>query len=114
MEGISEMIVLWPIPNAMMEFVAAFVDRDLAVIVGIAYCKHRHSALHRLRLNIWSGYTNAVTLAAIIIGAADLLEYWHISFPLLNVVFILFLLLVLGINAFGVKVSQVSQQHTLC
>lgn len=37
MEGICEMIVLWPIPNAMMEFVAAFVDRDLAVIVGIAY-----------------------------------------------------------------------------
>lgn len=37
MEGICEMIVIWPIPNAMMEFVAAFVDRDLAVIVGIAY-----------------------------------------------------------------------------
>lgn len=37
MEGICEMIVLWPIPNAMIEFVAAFVDRDLAVIVGIAY-----------------------------------------------------------------------------
>ncbi|KUJ18808.1 uncharacterized protein LY89DRAFT_505325 [Mollisia scopiformis] len=87
MEGISEMIVLWPIPNAMMEFVAAFVDRDLAVIVGIAY---------------W--YTNAVTLAAIIIGAADLLDYWDISFPILNVVFVAFLLGVLGINAFGVKV----------
>jgi amino acid permease len=37
MEGICEMIVMWPIPNAMIEFVAAFVDRDLAVIVGIAY-----------------------------------------------------------------------------
>lgn len=36
-EGICEMIVLWPISNAMMEFVRAFVDRDLAIVVGIAY-----------------------------------------------------------------------------
>jgi hypothetical protein len=31
------LIVMWPIPNAMMEFVAAFVDGDLAIVVGIAY-----------------------------------------------------------------------------
>lgn len=37
MEGICELIVMWPIPNAMMEFVAAFVDGDLAIVVGIAY-----------------------------------------------------------------------------
>jgi amino acid transporter len=37
MEGICEMIVLWPISNAMIEFVRAFVDRDLAIVVGIAY-----------------------------------------------------------------------------
>ena len=37
MEGICEMIVLWPISNAMIEFVRAFVDKDLAIVVGIAY-----------------------------------------------------------------------------
>jgi yeast amino acid transporter len=37
MEGVCEMIVLWPISNAMIEFVRAFVDPDLAIVVGITY-----------------------------------------------------------------------------
>ena len=37
MEGISEMIQMFPTPNALMEFVRAFVDADLAWVVGIAY-----------------------------------------------------------------------------
>jgi amino acid transporter len=37
MEGVCEQIVLWPISNPMIEFVRAFVDRDLAIVVGIAY-----------------------------------------------------------------------------
>jgi yeast amino acid transporter len=37
MEGLSEMIVLWPISNAMVEFVRMFVDEDLAIVVGLAY-----------------------------------------------------------------------------
>ena len=37
MEGICEMVVLWPVPNAMVEFVRAFVDPDLAKVVGISY-----------------------------------------------------------------------------
>jgi len=37
MEGICEMIVLWPIPNAMVEFVRTFVDEDLAVVIGVGY-----------------------------------------------------------------------------
>jgi len=37
MEGICEMIVLWPIPNAMVEFVRTFVDEDLAMAIGISY-----------------------------------------------------------------------------
>ena len=37
MEGLSEMIELWPVSNAMMEFVSAFIDEDLATVVGIAY-----------------------------------------------------------------------------
>ena len=37
MEGLSEMIVQWPIPNAMVAFVRDFVDKDLALAIGIAY-----------------------------------------------------------------------------
>ena len=37
MEGLSEMIELWPVSNAMMEYVKAFVDEDFAAIVGVAY-----------------------------------------------------------------------------
>ena len=37
MEGICSMIVIWPIPNAMVEFVRTFVDEDLAMAIGIAY-----------------------------------------------------------------------------
>ena len=37
MDGHAEMIALWPIANAKVKFVRAFVDEDLAVVVGIAY-----------------------------------------------------------------------------
>jgi len=37
MEGISQMIMWWPIPNGMVEFVGEFVDRDLGTVVGVAY-----------------------------------------------------------------------------
>jgi amino acid transporter len=37
MEGLSEMVVLWPVSNAMVEYVRSFVDRELALVVGFAY-----------------------------------------------------------------------------
>ncbi len=37
MDGVGEMIGHWPIANCMVDFVAKFVDKDLAIIVGIAY-----------------------------------------------------------------------------
>jgi amino acid transporter len=37
MEGLSEMIVLWPVSNAMVEYVRAFVDKELALVIGFAY-----------------------------------------------------------------------------
>jgi yeast amino acid transporter len=37
MEGICEMTSLWPISNAMTKFVRAFVDEDLALVVGLTY-----------------------------------------------------------------------------
>lgn len=43
MEGIAEMIIRWPIPNAMVEFVKSFVDEDLGVAIGIMYWYIVHS-----------------------------------------------------------------------
>ena len=37
MEGICEMVNLWPVSNAMIKFVQTFVDPDLAIIVGSTY-----------------------------------------------------------------------------
>jgi amino acid transporter len=37
MEGLSEMVEQWPVSNAMVEFVKRFVDKDLAIVVGVAY-----------------------------------------------------------------------------
>jgi amino acid transporter len=37
MEGLAEMITHWPISNAMIEFVRVFIDKELAIVIGIAY-----------------------------------------------------------------------------
>lgn len=37
MEGVSEMIQLFPAPNAIVEYIRNFVDADLAFVVGISY-----------------------------------------------------------------------------
>ncbi len=36
-EGLSELTQLFPAPNAIVEYVRAFVDEDLAWVIGIAY-----------------------------------------------------------------------------
>jgi amino acid permease len=37
MEGIAEMVTHWPISNSMIEFVRVFIDKELAIVIGIAY-----------------------------------------------------------------------------
>ena len=37
MEGLGEMVVLWPVSNAMFEYIKIFVDPQLAVVAGVAY-----------------------------------------------------------------------------
>jgi amino acid transporter len=37
MQCIGEMVLLWPIPGALIEYVRTFVDKDLGTAVGIAY-----------------------------------------------------------------------------
>lgn len=37
MECICELVILWPISNAMVEYVKAFVDEDLGIAVGVMH-----------------------------------------------------------------------------
>jgi amino acid transporter len=37
MEGLAEMVTHWPISNAMIEFVRVFIDKELAIVIGVAY-----------------------------------------------------------------------------
>lgn len=37
MQCLGEMLALWPISGALIEFVGTFVDRELGTTVGIAY-----------------------------------------------------------------------------
>lgn len=37
MQCIGEMLALWPISGALVEYVGVFVDRELGTAVGIAY-----------------------------------------------------------------------------
>lgn len=41
MECLSELVVLWPVPNALVEYVKKFVDEDLSTVVGIGYWYRR-------------------------------------------------------------------------
>lgn len=88
MEGIAEMIGHWPIGNAFVEFVQAFVDKDLAIVIGLTY---------------WYAY--AISFSTLIIAAANLAMYWNWSAILQDFLFIggipVFLLI---INCLGVFV----------
>lgn len=37
MESLGEMIMLWPVAMGLYEYVRAFVDHDLAIVMALAY-----------------------------------------------------------------------------
>ena len=37
MESLSEMVMLWPVSMGLYEYVRAFVDHDLAIVIALAY-----------------------------------------------------------------------------
>lgn len=37
MASLGELVVLWPVPNALVEYVRFFLDKDLATVVGVTY-----------------------------------------------------------------------------
>ncbi|CZR51546.1 uncharacterized protein PAC_01423 [Phialocephala subalpina] len=70
MDGLGEMIGHWAIPNCMVEFVAKFVDKDLAIVVGLAY---------------W--YCYAIGFATLVVAAANLASFWEWSTTIQNFMF---------------------------
>ncbi|KAH8744636.1 amino acid permease-domain-containing protein [Hyaloscypha finlandica] len=88
MQGVAEMLCLWPISGALTEFVKSFVDEDLGTAVGLAY---------------WFSYTAG--FAAVTMTLADEVAFWSAD-PYLKA----FLLLsgipisMVGLNTLGVQV----------
>ncbi|THZ04651.1 hypothetical protein D6C95_03205 [Aureobasidium pullulans] len=89
MDGIAEMVELWPISNPLSEFVSAFVDEDLGIVVGFAY---------------W--YTYAVNFQSLLGAAASLLNIWVGGDKLLlyqrTIFWFLSPIVLLGLNYMGV------------
>jgi len=48
MESLGELVQLFPIPNAIVEYVRVFVDEDTAWVVGIAYWYNDMNLTRRL------------------------------------------------------------------
>ncbi|KAL9035774.1 MAG: hypothetical protein Q9214_006434, partial [Letrouitia sp. 1 TL-2023] len=86
MECVSELIQMFPTPNAIVEFVRIFVDEDLAWVIGIGY---------------W--YTWAAIFPTQIIAAANFTSYWHLAQVYQTAAFYIFAALaVLAINYAGI------------
>ncbi|KAL6231194.1 hypothetical protein BDW75DRAFT_248064 [Aspergillus navahoensis] len=93
MQCIGELLALWPISGALVEFVAKFVDEDLGTAVGIAY---------------W--FTYSINFAALIVAAAGVLDYWDPGKAIQGTVmfFVVPLFLVL-LNSFGVQIYGLTE-----
>lgn len=88
-ECISEFTQLFPMPNAIVQYVRTFVDKDLGWIVGIAY---------------WYSYASVFALQ--LISAAGLSKYWGLDQTGQIVAFyIVAPLAILTLNSFGVFVG---------
>ena len=87
LEGITEMIVLWPVPNAMVEYVRTFVDEDLGIVIGLGYC-----------------YTYTVTFSSLMVSVANLADYWTITSGLKSTIFIIGPILLMIFNLLPVDV----------
>ena len=118
MEGLSEMIIMWPVSNAMVEYVKAFVDRDLAIVVGLAYwlvkllldfSTFRFPAFNGAITDCNPRYTWSTIFFTLLIAASDFSEYWIPHGTWRTIIFyvaIPFGLLI--INCLGVKVCSTS------
>ncbi|GES63273.1 amino acid transporter [Aspergillus terreus] len=99
MQCIGEMLSLWPISNALVEFVSSWVDEDLGTAVGIAY---------------WLTYS--INFAAMIIAAAGQIEIWtkkgdddHGKAIQGTIIFFVVPLFLVLFNSFGVQIYGLTE-----
>ncbi len=50
MEGLGELVVQWPVANAMIRYVEVFVDEELAIVVGLVYWYSPSFPSHRFHI----------------------------------------------------------------
>jgi amino acid transporter len=106
MEGLAEMVTHWPISNAMIEFVRVFIDKELAIVIGVAYALRHPEPGDFDALLIPNRYAYSISFTTLIVAAADLTTYWSWSGTVLQITFIALVPLFLGgLNCFGVLVS---------
>lgn len=118
LDGLAEMVIMWPVSNAMVEYVKAFVDRDLAIVVGLAYWFVRLSIPF---FTLWDAapdgagtefrcrYTWSSVFFTLLIAASNFSEYWipHPTGRTILFYFVIPIGLVI-INGLGVKVCSAS------
>jgi len=91
-ECISELSQQFPAPNAIVEYVKTFVDKDLGWVVGIAY---------------WFAFASVFAVQNL--AAAELSKYWGLTQTFQTLAFYgLAPLVILTLNFFGVYVGPVS------
>ncbi|KAF1846862.1 uncharacterized protein K460DRAFT_362993 [Cucurbitaria berberidis CBS 394.84] len=85
-ESLSELTQLFPAPNAIVEYVRAFIDEDFGWVIGIAY---------------WFTYSSI--FAAQNLMAANLAVYWGLK-PVWQIIIFYFVTpgMIVGINLVGV------------
>ena len=113
MEGVSEMVQLFPAPNAIVEYIEAFVDPDLALVMGIAYWLVTTLCAPLIKASTadvrFSRYTYASIFATQIITAANISAYWHLAQIWQTLAFYVAApIVILGVNFAGVEVRSLT------
>jgi amino acid permease len=108
MECVSEFTQLFPAPNAIPDIIAAFVDEDLAWVVGIAYWCSRFHFLILLTIKLTSfRYTYTSIFANQLVEAATLTNYWGLAEIWRTLgLYVLAPFVIVALNLCGVKASH--------
>jgi hypothetical protein len=110
-EGISELVQQFPAPNAIVEYVSVFVDKDLGWVVGVAYWYTAILTPLRLHYTDRTRYAFASVFAVQNLAAAQLSTYWDISSTWQTLAFyVLAPIAILAINFFGVFVRHITHR----
>ncbi|KAK5080253.1 hypothetical protein LTR05_008701 [Lithohypha guttulata] len=107
MSSLGEMVILWPVPNALVAYVEYFIGPNLAIVVGVTYW-YAIFINHVVELTSldWR-YTWSSVFTGLLISAFDTLCLF-VNDPLIRVgIMIAIGLTLVGINGLGIRLSIV-------